>query len=435
LLISLILSPFFTNNYNKKYIITQGKIIEKKEYENSLYLEKNQFSNILELKTKSGYEYGYNWGLKFRVFYLLLFFMEFQISNSIKEKIYHTNDLKQIYKTYHPEYLEELHGLSNSTRIPFNTLFNIQILIFNMCNQQCTLTLSTNHATKNNETFLTQNWDFDILNPFFYLLRYFFSRILFQSTIQSFYSYIFIGIPVLYEYPLLNEKGLGWGGAGTHLTKNNSRIIDQGNGISPYLLVRNTMMKCRNVSEVAILWENSLRSSFSTYLYHPNWDYDTYAWCDKNGGILMIEQTHSYIVSIFENPSQIDDYLTDILSHSNHHIWLNPYQTGSIIPGEDQRANNSYLRFKRAYEILIMYYGNITIDVCKNLTRDHFEGTINNFPDSSDICRHADSNDSYATAISWIIQPRNYTIYLSNTAPCQGNFKVYDCTKLFDRKF
>jgi hypothetical protein len=191
------------------------------------------------------------------------------------------------------------------------------------------------------------------------------------------------------------------------------------------------MRRCGTVSEVAELWENHPRSSHAWRFLHNDWDFDTYAWCDRTGGMLMFEQTHSYMASLFRNPYAIDDTYKDIICHTNHHYFLDPFLTGSEVPGESYRSNSSCLRLERAYEILMMHYGNISIDTCINLTRDHERGIIEHFPDSSDICCHADGYDTFATAVSWVIHPQSFTIYLTHGQPCTSSFIVYNCTSMF----
>ncbi len=78
-----------------------------------------------------------------------------------------------------------------------------------------------------------------------------------------------------------------------------------------------------------------------------------------------------------------------------------------------------------------MNYGNISLYTCKNLTRDNGKGTIENIPDSSDICYHSDNNDTYSTAIAWIIHPQSLTIYLTHTQPCKDKFTLYNITTTF----
>ena len=173
------------------------------------------------------------------------------------------------------------------------------------------------------------------------------------------YKYAFCGIPILDEWLFLNEKGLGFGGNGMGITKNESRYIDEGPGMSTYMLERLTMMTCKNVSEVAKLWKNMERAS-GTYRDWPHhFDNSISVWCDREGGILMIEQTHNHIITVFGNSTEITGASEDVLWHANHHQWLDPNLTGSLFPSE---YSSSGMRAERARELLEENYGNITLE-------------------------------------------------------------------------
>jgi hypothetical protein len=189
------------------------------------------------------------------------------------------------------------------------------------------------------------------------------------------------------------------------------------------------MRSCKNVSEVADLWKNSVRASNKRELFAQDWDYDNYAFCDRENGIIMIEQTHNFLITVFKNSTEITNASESILWHTNHHQWLNPFDTGSILP---ENKPSSALRASRALELLEKNYGNISLETIKDLTRDHEGGTNKNEKDSSDICRHPDKNESFLTNIAWIIQPNNFTVYWTRGNPCNSNYKAYNLTGIFN---
>jgi len=385
--------------------------------------------SFIYINSSNPYDYGLKVGKRFRLQYKLL---DIWTGFTKKNKIYKKDIENQIntMKQYCPFFLEELKGLSASLNIELERLLSIMISISHFFDSKCTTTLSTKPATKNNETFLTMNMD-SSQNFMVRLLRLYSMKCWIVKITTLKYRYVFLGIPILYEIPLLNENGLGFGGNGLSLTENESRYIDEGPGISTYMLERLTMMTCKNVSEVAQLWKNMERAS-GTYRDWPHfWDNSISVWCDKEGGILMIEQTHNYIITVFGNSTEITGAPEGILWHANIHQWLDPNLTGSMFP-ED--FPSSPLRAERAYELLNNNYGNITLDVCKNITRDHGGGSNKNGRDSYDICRHSDKNWSSNTAISWIIQPKDLTVYWTHRSPCRSIFKKHNFTKIFERK-
>jgi hypothetical protein len=425
----LIISPFIFSSFS--------------QYEKFTFRNTHQsviIPPVINVKADSDYEYGRKSGLSFFYRYNL-------VTNLIWRAIQRDEDFeilsrienqKTVLKRYYPDFFEELKGVADSTHIKLEKLIAAQLFISSYFGGECTVTASTSPATINNETFLTQNWDLPITVLQFLLFRFIFNKyFLIHDVSDQGFKYVYLGIPVLYEHPLLNEKGLGWGGTGTRLTKNESRQIDEGDGVSPYLLVRQTMMECENVSRVADFWINKKRNAHKSEFIPQDWDYDSYVWCDRDGGILMIEQTHNYIITVFGNSTEITNASPGILWHTNHHIWLDPYLTGSIIPGEDLLSEASGFRADRALELLELYWGNITLDVCMRIISDHEGGLDLHGQDAYDICRHPDmSTDpslSRATSFAWIVQPKKYTVYLTWTQPCRSAWHEWNFSSLFER--
>jgi hypothetical protein len=376
--------------------------------------------------TNSSYNYGMQIGLRYTTQYrLLTIFCSRLCKNDFKKKNSNQlNNYEKMIRTYYPEYFEELKGLSHATNINIDKLLTVQLILFANQHPECTVTLSTQKATKNNQTFLTQNWDAKYTNPIVFITRLFFTthvkihRVNFST---DHYSYVFLGIPILHEILLMNEKGLCFGANTIDIATN--RTIDTGPGISSYLLERKTLATCSNVNEVAYLWKHTNRASYDTEFWSFYWGMDATAWCDRNGSILMIEQSHSYIATVFGNSTNVTGGPANILWHANHDQWLDPNKTGSKFPWEDP---SSARRAQRARELLLNNYGNITLATCINIIKDHGGGTNLNGPDSSDICRHPDSNDSGITIFAWIAEPKEYTIYLTPGQPCKSILIKYD---------
>jgi hypothetical protein len=242
------------------------------------------------------------------------------------------------------------------------------------------------------------------------------------------HKYVFWGIPIIYEFPILNEKGLGLGGTGTLATKNKSRYIDRGPGIQQKVLWDLTMTTCKNVMEVAELYKSVERAS-DVYNNGRNIN-DVLTWCDSEGGILMIEESHNYILTVFGNSTDITGTYPDILWHANHHQWIDPNLTGSIFPYESSSSNQ---REKRLRELLEENYGNITLEICKEITRDHGGGLNPNKKDSNDICHHPDRYRLAITQLSWIIQPKEMKIYFAHGSPCRSIYRCYDISEIFGK--
>ena len=411
--IGLALMPAINSNTN---------IINKVIYENK--------ESIVYIEASSSYDYGYKIGKRFRIQYRLLDILAGYLKkNKLNEE--EIEDQIRILQNNCPFLLEELKGLSASVNLKLERLIYLQKFIYSIFNHECTVTLATGKATKNNETFLTFNVDTRIgvgetistIIHRIFALKCWIVRV---NTIR--YKYAFWGIPVIYEFAFLNEKGLGWGSPGTSLTLNVSRYIDEGPGISTMMLERLAMMTCKDVSEVAELYKNMERASQKEQGWFHQYDSSSSSFCDKNGGILIIEQTHNYIITVFGNSTDITGARAGILWHANHHQWLDPNLTGSVYPDE---YSSSGLRAERAFELLNNSYGNITLETCISITKDHGGGFDKNGKDSGDICRHPDKENNRVTAYSWIIQPKDLTVYWTYRSPCKSIFWKHDFSKRF----
>jgi len=381
------------------------------------------------IEASSFYDYGLKVGRRFRFQYKLLdIFARLTKRNNFNE-----NDIRDQINAmdqYCPFFLEELKGLSDITNIRLERLLYLKNFLRSLggC---CTTMLATGPATKNDETFLINNID-NGMDTLFKALRVpinhlFVSRIFFIKDVsysELDYKYIYRGIPILLEFPIMNEKGLSFGNNGIMATKNKSRYIDTGPGIDMDMLRRLTMHTCKNVTEVANLYK-SLERMCATDKDGTQIS-DSTSWCDTEGGILNIEETHNYIITVFGNSTEITESKEGILWHTSHHQWLDPNLTGSAYPYE---YKSSGIRAKRAHEILEKNYGNITLDVCKEMARDHGGGYNPDRKDSGDICRHPDKNKIIVTAYSFIINPKEFTIYQTRKSPCKGSFWQYNLSE------
>jgi hypothetical protein len=425
-----------------------GSFIQKDAvtFENIHTHEKNfipQENNVLKTILKkqqstidtlpiSSFEYGKKMGIKYYNTYHIIntFFsiLNRKVDTKIGEQIHNQMNIMNKYCNY---FLEEFKGLSTSTKIPVERLLLLQyFLSYHFSSRHCTITAATSPATKNNRSYLTQNWDVSALSPLLPLTRFytFFPHI---NNDENGYRYVFLGIPVLDEIPLINEKALGFAGAGLSLTKNPSRDIDTGDGIPIYYLELMTMKNCSNITEVVNLWASSPRSSDPKMIYPNHYDYDITLWGDKEGNIVVLEQTHHYFIAVYGNSTEITNAPPGILWHANHHLWLDPNVTGSTFSDE----TTSGARTIRARKLLETYYGNITVNECMNITRDHGGGTDPNTEDSSDICCRPDKNSTFTTAFSWIVVPKEYTVYWTHARPCKpirGTFRVHNYSTEFD---
>lgn len=397
------------------------------ENSNQKLCKQNQF------ETSDEYQYGQLVGNRLKSVYKIINILFWSIQKNKKSEIFEeTLQQKKFINKYLPSFSKELKGLSFSTGINEDNLLAIAIYLPKLFSHGCTTTASTGPATINNETFLTQNFDVPYLkNPVLrfiknILMHFLYEKIRIKPRTSESYSYAYYGIPVIYERLIMNEKGLGFGLNSIYKTQNKSRPVDEStNGILDELLVKIAICNCKNVSEVSKLWKNANRNDRKDAFLSTTW-------CDRYGRILVIESTPNYLITAFENSTDITNSNEGILWHTNHHMWLDPNVTGSIYLGENMLGNCSDHREKRASELLNKYYGNISVEVLKSLIKDHGGGLNPKEPDECDICCHPSQIYPFITSRSFIIQPKNLTIYWTNGQPCSNDFKILNCTKYFN---
>ena len=370
------------------------------------------------INVSSSYDYGYNIGRLISSTIKKINLLSHFIRNSNQNEM---QDYAQkqiiVLKKYFPDELEELQGLSDYVHIKIKQLLILKKIINSYFSEQCTVTISTGKATKNNQTFLTQNFDSKVTNIHslfsMFLWRYFSYNLWVVRISTMRYTYAFFGVPIFREMCVINEKGLAFGGNGIQYTSNTSQPIDEGEGLSLVSLRRLTMMTCKNVTEAENLWRNSPRESnrrdgILTALY-----------CDKEGNMVIIESTHSYFVAVYGNSTNMTHSCEDILWHTNHFIWLDPNLTGAIRP---EGNPESVIRYQRSKELLEENYGNITLETCKEICRDHQKGYVPNEKDSADICVHPYNNSFKITTFSYIVLPETLTIYYTHRSPCNSRY-------------
>lgn len=398
-----------------------------------MFVQDNGLSFLI-INASSAYDYGIKVGKLLRSQYRIIAHLAMLTKNDNMDSGTIKNQIKDM-QVYNPFILEELRGLSTSTNIKLDTLIFLLNKFNSLFNHECTITLATGKATKYNDTFLTFNIDTAVKGIRDFILSTMFHRIISLKvwivridTMQ--YRYAFWGIPILYELPFLNEKGLGWGSPGTTFINNETenRTIDKGPGIATFVLEKLAMMTCKNVLEVADLYNNVERASQKGDGWFHQYDGSSSCFSDSDGRILIIEQTHNHIITVFGNSTEITGSFDGILWHANHHQWLDPNLTGSVYPHEHL---SSKFRAEQARKLLELNYGNITLDVCKKITRDHSGGYDTDGKDSGDICRHPDKYSRKVTAFSWIIAPKELTVYWTHNSPCKSIYREHNFTKLF----
>lgn len=341
------------------------------------------------------------------------------------------------------DFLSEIQGFADSLDLTNKqAIYLLGIFDKYFPTGECTISISTGDATwgdGDQDTFLSQNLDSNIYSA---ILHRFCAKHLWITKILGTYKIGMLGIPIFMEIPLINEEGLGFGGNGIAMNEDhsNDEIDSDRYGVSCYWLFRKCAREFDTVQEVADYIENADRAAGKgkmkdgKRLWPHHYDNMAFAWCDKNGDIVAIEQMANYFVAAYRDSLEITgSEEPDILWHTNHFLWNdtwdqeNPDAVTSSRTEEDNPG--TYKREKRIYELLNYYYGFLTNDVYKNsITSDHLKGEKNNTKDNWDICRHLISppGSTGLTMIGWVTQPKDKTVWIIPNFPCKDTWIEHD---------
>ena len=190
--------------------ITDTKTINIKNKEPT---SQDKFEVSVEyINASSAYDYGLKAGRRFRLQYKITDLLIRFIKKDNIDQIVVENQIKTMEK-YCPFLLEELRGLSDSTKIKLERLVTLQMTIHSLLETACTAYACTGNATKNNETFIAVDSDgpFGTKEEIFLVFIF---RIINHRRLRiarkryAKYDYAYWGVPVISEVPLLNEEGL-----------------------------------------------------------------------------------------------------------------------------------------------------------------------------------------------------------------------------------
>jgi predicted choloylglycine hydrolase len=410
-----------------KVLVYQNKMIVSLNVEKDIIVRYKENIPIVHIKAKSYYEYGLKKGVFLKKYYGKCIKFLYRVYQSFLTRL-HVDAQRhiRILEKEYPSFLERIRGLSKAIGIPLLDIISFDLIFpgFFMGKEACTATVVSSNVTEDNQTFIS--WNVDLLYPYKVIVsRYFRPPPVIICNITGTYKYIEFGvIPFLFGFALLNENGLAY--AGTQVS-----VTDIGEGLTSLELNHLAMERCATVDEVEYLYKNAERQSGMKKLdtvFGMTSNMNT-LWMDAKGNALLIEYTHNYFAS----------KRADVIAETNHHQLLDPNLTGS--PKNDSYLGSTYLRLKRAYELLDQYNGSIDIDFYKKIfTSDHGKGFVENKPDLGDICRHTLNTPNfpwdfikyaYGTACVVIIQPREYSAYYCPGHPCWVPFKLLDFKEEF----
>jgi len=295
------------------------------------------------------------------------------------------------YQTDAPELVEELEGMSEATGVSFEEMLFLQVkseLLFNFADklaevESCTSFSATGDATSDGKTIAGQNWDwFPRSNP-----------LLMRVRPEKGKKFLALTLPGMLGICGINEVGIAH--QANAIVTSKSRI-----GVAPYGGIHQKVLTQKNIGDMIGI----------VYKIH-NASGDNYLMASSEGDIVDVELTVDGIEVLY--PDQ------DYLVHANHLLaerFKSMDRAGLVMPG-------SYVRMQRLRKLIKKNYGQLTVDLVKDLFRDH-----SGCPDS--LCRHIDEEDPphlhRVTRASMISVPGEQKIYVANGEPCENEYYEYE---------
>ena len=291
----------------------------------------------------------------------------------------------------------------------------------------CTTLVAVPPATKDGEIYLL--WNFDILRP----AKVIFDRFRFFVANSGGYNYVAWGIPGWLHIGMMNEKGLCFVGNAVGMKDGD------GKGATILEIIQRALSSCSTVDEVSQLYSESTR------LVLPGYSAAIFAnlnsmWADEQGNAVTIEYSKNHIAVRGIGES-------GVMVETNHHQYLDRKVSGGAGPVGQNAIAGSYGRLGRAWELAKEYAGKFDLETVIHFASDHgknysllpdFEVPRTGIVDDSTICCHVWNHGWYLrrfrlkraldamaegeTVYSFILQPKQRTIWLCRGKPCRSKY-------------
>jgi len=296
-----------------------------------------------------------------------------------------TKVFQPLFEEYCPKLVEEIRGLADGARIPFEEALLLQIRgeINNVCSSGCTAYAISGEGTANGEIIIGQNSD---MTP----------------VMEE------LGI-VLHLTPEKGQNIIMWtfGGHLGYHGMNSAGVAHFANALSggpgwqfglPHYPVKRRMLEQATVAECLRLLDNTQVCSSGNYVL--------------TGGcrtIIDVELTP-------EGYATLDDAGEGFIVHTNH--FLSP--RFATFDTDARSSPDSFERLNRLRTLIKNEYGSITVESVKGFLRDHENPPIS-------ICRHLnEQNPNSKTVASMITEPESGRFHVCVGNPCENEFQTYD---------
>ena len=293
-------------------------------------------------------------------------------------------------EVYAPEIVDEMKGIAAGVKVDFRDIFllNITYEISAPLSMGCTSFAAMGEATNQGELITGQNFDFlSMWEEIMILLK--------MKPTQ--------GPNVLAVAPAGALGLFGFNSAGIslnlNLLRNKDSLLPSG-GVPSHVILRK-VLSSENIGEAIGTIASAERKSAKNYLL-----------ASDQGDFVDVEVTRDDLDVHFPERG--------LLTHANC-FETDRFKSTDLAP---VNSPDSYIRSKRLAKLMREHEGSLTVDVMRELLRDH-----NNYPDS--ICRHPNPRAPLPmqkiikTLLSIISCPKDRKAYIALGNPCENEHMEY----------
>jgi isopenicillin-N N-acyltransferase-like protein len=291
---------------------------------------------------------------------------------------------------YAPEIIDEMKGMADGARVDFEDIFfvNITYEIAGLPVMGCTSFAAAGKATKSGGVIAGQNFDYiNLWDKVMVILKMKPDK----------------GPGILAVAPAGGLGLIGFNSAGISLNLNLLRTKDSltPQGEVPSHMILRKVLSSESVGEAIGTIASAGRKSAKNYLL-----------ASAQGDIADVEVTLNDVDVHFAQRG--------IITHANC-FKSDRFKQSDMAP---LLSPDSYVRYPRLFQLMEDHYGNLTVDVMKQLLEDH-----NNYPDS--ICRHPNPKNPIPigrmmkTLVSIMSCPQERKAYIALGNPCENEYIEY----------
>jgi isopenicillin-N N-acyltransferase-like protein len=292
---------------------------------------------------------------------------------------------------YAPEIVEEMKGMADGANVNFQDILFLNItyeISVPSVMGGCTSFAATEEATANGELITGQNLDH--IEPWKEYM------ILLKMKPADGPSILAVTAAGCLSLVGINSAGIS---ININLLRNNNSLEPAG-GVPTHVILRKLFMS-------AILGE-----TISTIATAEGRSPKNYLVSNSQEGILDIETT--------TDDMEIQFPERGMLTHANY-FKTDRFKSTDIAP---LLVPDAYIRSHKLFHLMERHYGNISVDIMKQLLQDH-----SNYPNS--ICRHPDQKATLPiaqmmkTLVSIINCPKEQKAYIAIGNPCESEYLEY----------